>query len=409
MILCRLPTLNKADTFPLPRIDDLRDQLGPACYFSTLNLSSGYWQIAMHPDSQEKTAFATHESLHEFLVMPFGLKNAPATFQRLMQQVLMGLNPTDGTPFVSVYIDDIMIFSRTQEDHIRHLELVLKMLTEANLKLKPEKCIFFRQEVEYLGYRITSSGLQTSQCHVEAVKNFPQPTDVKGVRTFLGLTSYYSHFVRSFAKLAQPLHALTRKSNFQWSEECQEAFKTLKDCLNKAPILAYPDFKACFYLETDASVQGLGCVLSQIKNDGKLHPIAFASRALSPGERNYSITELETLAIVWGISHFRAYLYVSDITIYTDHSAIKSVLLYPHAVGKHARWWSRVFNSGINEVEILYRPGRDNACADALSRHPIQPAPKRGVAESESQVMLASVNEDLEALLERVPDSQELT
>ena len=160
-----LNSVTKADTFPLPRIDDL-DQLGPARYFSTLDLSSGYWQIAMHPDSQEKTAFATHEGLHEFLVMPFGLKNAPATFQRLMQQVLMGLNPTDNTPFVSVYIDDIMIFSRTQEDHIRHLELVLKRLIEVNLKLKPEKCRFFRQEVEYLGYRITSSGLQTSNCHV---------------------------------------------------------------------------------------------------------------------------------------------------------------------------------------------------------------------------------------------------
>ena len=146
-------------------------------------VGTGRSQCILTP--RKRQLFATHESLHEFLVMPFGLKNAPATFQRLMQQVLMGLNPTDGTPFVSVYIDDIMIFSRTQEDHIRHLELVLKMLTEANLKLKPEKCIFFRQEVEYLGYRITSSGLQTSQCHVEAVKNFPQPTDVKGVRTFL--------------------------------------------------------------------------------------------------------------------------------------------------------------------------------------------------------------------------------
>ena len=364
---------------------------------STSPVGTGRSQCILTP---RKRAFATHEGLHEFLVMPFGLKNAPATFQRLMQQVLMRLNPADGTPFVSVYIDDIMIFSRTQEDHIRHLELVLKRLAEVNLKLKPEKCSFFRQEVEYLGYRITSSGLQTSQCRVEAVKNFPQPTDVKGVRRFLSLVSYYRHFVRSFTKLAQPLHALTRKSvDFHWSEECQEAFKTLKNCLTKAPILAYPDFKACFYLETDASVQGLGSVLSQIKNDGKLHPIAFASRALSPGERNYSITELETLAVVWGISYFRAYLYGSDVTIYTDHSAVKSVLLDPHAVGKHARWWSRVFNSGINEVEILYRPGRDNACADALSRHPIQPAPKRGVAESEIQVMLASVDEDLEALL----------
>ena len=145
-----LNSVTKADTFPLPRIDDLLDQLGPACYFTTLDLSSGYWQIAMHPDSREKTAFATHEGLHEFLVMLFGLKNAPATFQRLMQQVLMGLNPTDGTPFVSIYIDDIMIFSRTQEDHIRQLQLVLKRLAGVNLNLKPEKCRFFAKRLNTL-------------------------------------------------------------------------------------------------------------------------------------------------------------------------------------------------------------------------------------------------------------------
>ena len=334
----QLNAVTKTDTFPLPRIDDLLDQLGSAQYFSTLDLSSGYWQIAMHPNSQEKTAFATHEGLHEFCVMPFGLKNAPAAFQRLMQQVLMGLNPTDGIPFVSVYIDDVIIFSHTLADHIHHLEMVLKRLAEVNLKLKPVKCRFFCKAVEYLGYRITNAGLETSKRHVDAVKQFPQPTDVKGVRRFLGLASYYRRFVRSFAKLAQPLHVLTRKDvAFHWSDECQRAFDTLKDHLTKAPILVYPNFKLRFYLETDASVQGLGCVLSQKQDDKRLHPVAYASRALSPGERNYAITELETLAVVWAVTHFRAYLYGSDVTIYTDHSAVKSVLLDPHAVGKHAQ------------------------------------------------------------------------
>ena len=178
--------------------------------FSTLDLFSGYWQIAVHPNSQEKTAFATYEGLHEFCVMPFGLKNAPAAFQRRMQQVLMGLNLTDGIPVVSVYIDDVMIFAHTQTDHIHHLEMVLKRLAEVNLKLKPVKCRFFCKAVEYLRYHITNARLETSKHHVDAVKQF-QPTDVKGVRRFLGLASYYRRFIRSFAKLAQPLHVLTWK------------------------------------------------------------------------------------------------------------------------------------------------------------------------------------------------------
>jgi len=220
-----LNSVTRPDTFPLPRIDDLLDQLGKARYFSTLDLAAGYWQIKVHPNSQEKTAFVTHEGLHEFRVMPFGLTNAPAAFQRLMQQVLMGLNPEDGHPFVSVYIDDIIVFSSSLEEHLHHLKLVLQKLEEVNLKLKPTKCQFLRQQVEYLGCVVTPEGLRTSERHVRAIQEFPAPKNVQEVRRFLGLASYYRRFVASFAKIAQPLHALTRKGTvFEWSAVCQAAF-----------------------------------------------------------------------------------------------------------------------------------------------------------------------------------------
>ena len=382
-----LNSVTKPDTYPLPRIEDLLDQLGESHYFSTLDLSSGFWQIRIHPDSVEKTAFTTPQGLFEFRVMPFGLTNAPGVFQRLMQQVLMGLNPEDGPDFVSVYIDDILVFSKTLEEHLLHLERVLKRIIDVGLKLKPAKCQFFRQEVEYLGHTITPLGLKTSNRHVTAVDQFPTPTHIREVRRFLGMVSYYRRFIPSFAKIAHPLHALTRKdAQFEWTHECQEAFETLKKQLISAPVLGYPRFDAPFVLETDASIDGLGAVLSQTQEDGKLHPIAYASRALTPGEKNYGITDLETLAVVWSLSHFQSYLYGQKVTVFTDHSAVRAVLQNPGASGKHARWWTKVYGSGIADLNIIYRPGKENTKADALSRSPQCPAPVFGEAETEIQV-----------------------
>lgn len=220
----------------------------------------------------------------------------------------MGLNPQSGQQFVSVYIDDILIFSRTLQEHIQHIELVLRRIIESGLKLMPSKCFFLRQEVEYLGHIITSEGLKVNPVKVAAVENFPAPTSVSQVRQFLGLVSYYRRFIVGFANIAQPLHALTKKEvKFKWSPECQAAFDSLKSKLIVAPILTYPNFDLDFIVETDASVKGLGAILSQRQN-GNLLPIAYASRALTQSEKNYCITDLETLAIVWSLSHFRAYL-----------------------------------------------------------------------------------------------------
>jgi len=186
-----LNSVTKLDKFPLPRIDDLLDQLGKSCYFTTLDLASGYWQIRVDKASREKTAFVTHEGLFEFWVMPFGLTNAPAVFQRLMQKVLSGLNPESSKPFVAVYIDDVLVFSETLEEHLCHLQLVLSRLRDALLKLKLKKCHFIRQEVEYLGHVITPQGLRPNPKQVSAVQEFPVPESVTQVRQFLGLMSYY--------------------------------------------------------------------------------------------------------------------------------------------------------------------------------------------------------------------------
>ena len=380
------------DNFPLPRIDDLLDQLGESKYFSTIDLAAGFWQIRMHPLSQEKTAFVVPQGLYEFRVMPFGLTNAPGVFQRLMQQVLVGLNPASGPDFVSVYLDDILVFSRSLQDHLTHLRVVIRKLVEAGLKLKPSKCHFARRELEYLGHVVGRGGLRTNPRLVEAVKKFPTPSNLREVRQFLGLASYYRRFVHNFARIATPLHQLTRKdSKWSWSPECEVAFWQLKELLTTTPLLAYPNLNQDYILETDASVQGLGAVLSQEQPDRKVHPVAYASRALSPSERNYGMTELETLAVVWGVSHFRHHLYGTSVTIYTDHTAVKAVLESSHPTAKHARWWSRVYGQGIKDIKIRYRAGKENQNADALSRNPHSPVPVSGMVDGEVQMATISM------------------
>ena len=405
-----LNSLTKADTFPLPRIDELLDQLGKARYFSTIDLASGFWQIKAHPDSQEKTAFVTPQGLFNFKVMPFGLTNAPAVFQRLMQQVVMCLNPDDGPDFISVYLDDILVFSESLSDHLRHLQRVIVRLMDVGLKLKPAKCHFARSELEYLGHTITREGVKTNSRLVAAVSEFPTPRNVREVRQFLGLSSFYRRFIPNFAKIATPLHQLTHKDvAFAWTQDCKEAFDTLKLKLTTAPVLAYPRFDSDFILETDASILGLGAVLSQVQDDAKPHPISYASRALSNSEKNYAITELETLAVVWAISHYHHHLYGHCVTVLTDHSAVKAVLETSNPTGKHARWWTKVYGRGVKEVRIIYRAGRENASADALSRSPQAPAPLEGVAEGEMQISQVQTTDgvsdgDISALLHSSQD-----
>ena len=332
--------------------------------FSTLDAKRGYWQIKMHEDSRPKTAFVTFEGLYEFQVMPFGLCNAPSTFQRLMQRILQGLGS-----FCSVYIDDILVFSESMEDHLIHLSQVFDRIESFGLKLHPNKCSLGNAEVLFLGHVVSAEGIHPDPGKIKAVEEFPIPTNVRSLRSFLGLASYYRRFVPNFSKIAGPLHMLTRLNvPFVWTSSCQQAFERLKSLLTSPPVLSYPDFREPFQLHTDASGEGLGAVLEQ-KSDGLGHPVAFASRTLSKHEQRYGITELETLGVVWGLRHFRAYLYGHRVTVYTDHAPVKSMLNSRHPSGKLARWAESVAEF---DVDMVYRPGRVNSNADALSRSPLK-------------------------------------
>ena len=259
------------------------------------------------------------------------------------------------------------------------------------MKLKPRKCAFSRREVEYLGYVVSVDGISADKKKVKAVQEFPQPRDVKSLRSFLGLASYYrSRFIPKFSSVAGPLYPLTKKDAvYEWDKGCQEAFEKLKQLLTEAPVLAFPDFSREFILETDTSGAGLGAVLAQKGEDGASRPIAHASRTIQPHERNYGVTELEALAIVWSVKHFRHYLYGHRCEVFTDHEALKSLLNTPHPSGKLARW-----GLAIQELDlhIHYRPGKKNMDADALSHSPFPiPAVEDESMEDVSQMMVAAV------------------
>ena len=363
----RLNAITKKDVYPLPRIDDILDTLGGNKYFTSLDLAAGYWQVGMDDESAPKSAFVTHCGLFEFARMPFGICNAPATFQRLMEVVLSGLLWKE----CFAYLDDVLVSSPDFKSHLAHLQEVFNHLCKAGLKLKTKKCRFLKLTVSYLGHLITSEGIQPDPEKTSRVANYPTPTDVNEVRSFLGLASYYRRFVPGFSQIAAPLHSLLKKgAQFYWSVECQDAFQKLKQLLISAPVLSYPRFDPNhpFILETDASAKGLGAVLAQQQEDGKVHPIAFASRSLNAHERNYGITEMETLAIVRAAKLFRPYLLGHPCEVVTDHAACTSLLNNRNPSSKLARWAMCVQELNL---KINYRPGKSNLVADALSRNPL--------------------------------------
>ena len=295
-----LNDITKKDSYPLPRIDEILDGLQNAQWFTTLDLASGYWQIKVRPEDQEKTAFTTKFGIYEFKVMPFGLCNAPATFQRTMDYVLGDIKGK----FVMVYLDDVIIYSKTFEDHMIHLKEVLKRIEDAQLRLKAEKCYFAASELQFLGHVVGKNGIEPDPEKVEKIVNYSSPTNLRDLRGALGLFSYYRRFIKNFSQIADPLYELLKKDvPYQWTERQQQAFDTLKERLSSAPIVRYQNMERPFLLYTDASGTGLGAVLSQ--QDGKEeYVVTYASRTLSPAEKNYGITEKECLAIIWAVKYF---------------------------------------------------------------------------------------------------------
>lgn len=345
------------DKFPLPIVEDILDRLGKCQYFSTLDLASGYHQINMHPNSIQKTAFNTEEGHFEFLKMPFGLKNAPATFQRLMNETLRGLV----NKICMVYLDDIIIFSPNLIEHIKHLKLVFERLRQYNLKLQLDKCEFLRTETEFLGHIITPDGIKPNTKKIKAIQDFPIPNTQKELRGFLGLLGYYRKFIEQFAKITKPLtKCLKKNTKITHDKEFVETFNKCKTLLCNNPILAYPDFDQPFELTTDASNFALGAVLQQ--NDKS---IAYASRTLNEAEEKYSTIEKELLAIVWATKHFRPYLFDNKFTLYTDHKPLEWLFTLKDPNAKLNRWKLKL---GEYDFKVKYKKGKENVIADALSR-----------------------------------------
>jgi hypothetical protein len=352
--------LNKVtvrNVYPLPRIDDLFDQLKGARVFSKIDLRSGYHQLKIKGEDISKTAFRTRYGHYEFLVMPFGLTNAPAAFMDLMNRVFRPYLDK----FVVVFIDDILVYSSDRDEHVRHLKAVLQTLREEKLYAKLSKCEFWLDRVCFLGHVISSAGISVDPQKVEAVVNWSRPKTVTEVRSFLGMAGYYRRFVEGFSKIAVPLTQLTHKgARFVWSEACEESFQELKQRLVSAPVLTLPIEGEGYAVYSDASKTGLGCVLMQ---GGKV--IAYASRQLKPYEKNYPTHDLELAAVVFALKIWRHYLYGEKCEIFTDHKSLKYIFTQKELNLRQRRWLELLKDY---ELDIQYHPGKANVVADALSR-----------------------------------------
>ena len=360
----RLNDVTVPDQYPLPRIDDVLDALEHGRYFSVIDLKAGYWQIPMRGEDAAKTAFRTADGLFEFTVMPFGLRNAPATFQRLMDVVFSGLKWQG----LLVYLDDIIIYSKDVEHHLAVFEQVLVRLSDAGLKLNPKKTTLVSREVNYLGHVVSADGVRPDPKKVKAVMQLLPPTSVREVRSFLGLAGYYRRFIDGFAALATPLYALTKKqARFEWKEPQQVAFESLKTRLCEAPILAYPRRDRAFVLDCDASDEAAGAVLTQVDEDGDEVVVQYASYTFTGAEQRWPTMEKEAYAVVWAMNVFRPYLLGRSFTVRTDNSATS--FLKQARQPKLQRW--AVALSEYDYV-VKHRPGKLHSHVDALSRLPVE-------------------------------------
>ena len=352
--------LNKVtikNRYPLPRIDDLFDQLQGASFFSKIDLRSGYHQLKVQEEDIPKTAFRTRYGHYEFTVMPFGLTNAPAAFMDLMNRVCRPMLDQS----VIVFIDDILVYSKSASDHETHLRQVLSMLRREKLYAKFSKCEFWLREVQFLGHVVNGEGIKVDPAKISAIMNWERPKTPTEIRSFLGLAGYYRRFIQDFAKIASSLTELTRKNvKFEWDEDQELAFQTLKQKLSQAPVLVLPEGNDDLEVYCDASANGLGCVLMQ---RGRV--IAYASRQLKKHEEDYPTHDLELAAVVFALKLWRHYLYGVKIKIFTDHKSLKYFFDQRDLNMRQRRWLDLVKDY---DCEILYHPGKANVVADALSR-----------------------------------------
>ena len=342
---------------PIPRLDDMLDELSGAIIFTKIDLRSEYHQIRMKLGDEWKTAFKTKFGLYEWLVMPFGLTNAPSTFMRLMNEVLRAFIGK----FVVVYFDDILIYSKSHEEHLDHLRAVFDALRAASLYANLEKCIFCTDRVAFLGYVVTPQGIEVDGAKIDAIRSWPTPQTITQVRSFLGLAGFYRRFVRDFSTIAAPLHELTKKGvSFHWGPAQDQAFDTLKERLTSAPLLQLPDFGKTFELECDASGVGIGGLLMQ----GGKH-VAYFSEKLNGPTLNYSTYDKEFYALVRSLETWQHYLWPKKFIIHSDHESLKYLRMQNKLNRRHAKWVE--FIESFPYI-IKHKKGKDNVIADALSR-----------------------------------------
>lgn len=369
----RLNAVTVRDAYPLPRIDDILDHLGGATVFTCLDLKSGYWQIPVGKESQQKTAFITPDGLYQTKRLPFGLCNGPASFQRIMDEILAGLKLN----ICLVYLDDLIICGKTYQEHQDKLETVFLALEKAQLTLNLTKCNFAQTQILCLGHQVTPEGITPDPSKINAIMDYPSPKKsepnqrVTVLRSFLGAVSYYRRFFEHFASLMSPMYELLKKNAvWKWERRHELAFQNIKVLMVNAPVLSHPTEKGKFELHVDASGVGLGAVLMQSNlNTQELHPITYLSRRLTSAEFNYHSNELECLALVWALTKLRPYLYGQVFKVKTDNNVVRWLSKKKDIRGKLARWVLilQEFNFSID-----HQKGTENKVADALSRHPIE-------------------------------------
>ena len=369
-----LNTLTVKDSHPLPRICKTLESLAGAAHYTTIDMNSGFWQVPMDEESKQYTAFTLGSmGLYECESMPFGLCNAPPTFQRLMLNCLGELNLT----YCLIYLDDVIIFSRTEEEHLEQMRVVFDRFWEHGLKLKPSKCEVFKTEINYLAHHVSKRGVLPSKKNLEAIAQCLPPDTYTKVKSFVGLVGHYRHFIKGFANIAAPLYNLTSGENkdkksehLDLPQEAREAFDRLKAACLQAPILAFPDFGKPFLLETDASGKGLGAVLSQKQSDGRYHPIAYASRIMTETEQRYHSNKQEFLALKWAVTEqFHEYLSPygknrNEFVVWTDNNPLTYIFSSANLDAAGQRWVAQLASYNF---ALEYQKGKDNTVADFLS------------------------------------------
>lgn len=369
-----LNAMTVKNRYPLPLPNEILDRLQGAKHFTKIDLRAGYSHIRIAEGDKWKTAFRTRYGHFEYCIMPFGLTNAPAAFQHMMNDVFRDLLDI----CVIIYLDDILIFSKDAKEHKKIVREVLRRMREHGLYAKPEKCDFLKNEIEYLGFVINENGVRMDSAKIDGISDWPTPKSVKDIQVFLGFANFYRRFIKNYSKIARPMMDLLCKDvPFLWTPSCQSSFDDLKKSFVTAPVLIHANPSMPYFIETDSSDYARGAVISQNGEDGKLHPIAFQSKSLTPAERNYDIYDKELLAIISAFKDWRQYLEGAShlITVFTDHRNLETLMDTKILTCRQARWAEFIAHY---DFQIIYKEGKSNGKADALSRR-ADHLPKRGV------------------------------